>query len=376
MKFTIDIAGAKTALDASGVVLNCNTQVQEILKSYMIEASEDGVLILGTDLEIALIARQPADIQETGSVLVSGKKLTDIIRYASGETLTFETKDDKITISSATGHSVLLTQPTGEYPNVEDFDESKEFVTLNRGQFISALQRVLFSVCEDETRRALNAVSINNDRFISTDGKMVSIFLSPIPIPLENIIIPQRSIAPLIRVLSKFDDETFKFQDTKTFYYFKLGNTVFSIRKVTLKFPEDKLINIVSKTREGNSVKARFNRQSMIGAIERVRLNASDESKAIFLGITNGDTVIKSQDELGNYSVEHITTSLEGEVQRVDIFFNWLNLLDALKASNAESLEAHFSVKNADKSPMYIGEQNLECVLLPIEMSFNQESLD
>lgn len=376
MKFTIDIAGAKTALDASGVVLNCNTQVQEILKSYMIEASKDGVLILGTDLEIALIARQPADIQETGSVLVSGKKLTDIIRYASGESLTFETKDDKITISSATGHSVLLTQPTDEYPNVEDFDESKEFVTLNRGQFISALQRVLFSVCEDETRRALNAVSINNDRFISTDGKMVSIFLSPIPIPLENIIIPQRSIAPLIRVLSKFDDETFKFQDTKTFYYFKLGNTVFSIRKVTLKFPEDKLINIVSKTREGNSVKARFNRQSMIGAIERVRLNASDESKAIFLGITNGDTVIKSQDELGNYSVEHITTSLEGEVQRVEIFFNWLNLLDALKASNAESLEAHFSVKNADKSPMYIGEQNLECVLLPIEMSFNQESLD
>ena len=376
MKFTIDIAGAKTALDASGVVLNCNTQVQEILKSYMIEASKDGVLILGTDLEIALIARQPADIQETGSVLVSGKKLTDIIRYASGESLTFETKDDKIAISSATGHSVLLTQPTDEYPNVEDFDESKEFVTLNRGQFISALQRVLFSVCEDETRRALNAVSINNDRFISTDGKMVSIFLSPIPIPLENIIIPQRSIAPLIRVLSKFDDETFKFQDTKTFYYFKLGNTVFSIRKVTLKFPEDKLINIVSKTREGNSVKARFNRQSMIGAIERVRLNASDESKAIFLGITNGDTVIKSQDELGNYSVEHITTSLEGEVQRVEIFFNWLNLLDALKASNAESLEAHFSVKNADKSPMYIGEQNLECVLLPIEMSFNQESLD
>lgn len=376
MKFTIDIAGAKTALDASGVVLNCNTQVQEILKSYMIEASKDGVLILGTDLEIALIARQPADIQETGSVLVSGKKLTDIIRYASGESLTFETKDDKITISSATGHSVLLTQPTDEYPNVEDFDESKEFVTLNRGQFISALQRVLFSVCEDETRRALNAVSINNDRFISTDGKMVSIFLSPIPIPLENIIIPQRSIAPLIRVLSKFDDETFKFQDTKTFYYFKLGNTVFSIRKVTLKFPEDKLINIVSKTREGNSVKARFNRQAMIGAIERVRLNASDESKAIFLGITNGDTVIKSQDELGNYSVEHITTSLEGEVQRVEIFFNWLNLLDALKASNAESLEAHFSVKNADKSPMYIGEQNLECVLLPIEMSFNQESLD
>lgn len=376
MKFTIDIAGAKTALDASGVVLNCNTQVQEILKSYMIEASKDGVLILGTDLEIALIARQPADIQETGSVLVSGKKLTDIIRYASGESLTFETKDDKITISSATGHSVLLTQPTDEYPNVEDFDESKEFVTLNRGQFISALQRVLFSVCEDETRRALNAVSINNDRFISTDGKMVSIFLSPIPIPLENIIIPQRSIAPLIRVLSKFDDETFKFQDTKTFYYFKLGNTVFSIRKVTLKFPEDKLINIVSKTREGNSVKARFNRQSMIGAIERVRLNASDESKAIFLGITNGDTVIKSQDELGNYSVEHITTSLEGEVQRVEIFFNWLNILDALKASNAESLEAHFSVKNADKSPMYIGEQNLECVLLPIEMSFNQESLD
>lgn len=375
MKFSIDIAGAKTALDASGVVLNCNAQVQEVLKNYLIQADKDGVLILGTDLEIALIARQNATIEETGSVLVPGKKLSDIIRYASGEKLKFETEGDKLTISSATGHTVLLTQPTDEYPNVEDFDESKEFVTLNRAQFIAALHRVLFSVCDDETRRALNAISINNDRFISTDGKMVSIFISPIKLPINNVIIPQRSIAPLIRVLSKFEDETFKFQDTKTFYYFKLGNTVFSIRKVTIKFPEDKLIKLVSDSKASNTEVVKFNRQALIGAIERVRLNASEESKAIYLGISKSDTVIKSQDELGNYSVEKIPSSLQGESQGAGVFFNWLNLLDCLKAMNAESVEAHFKKSSPEKSGMFIGESNLEAVLLPIEMQFNQADL-
>lgn len=375
MKFSINIAAARKAFEASGVVLNCNTSTNEILSNYLIQADKDGVLILGTDLEIALIARQKAQIEEFGSVLVPGKKLSDIIRYASGDSLAFETKDNKVTISSATGHSVLLTQSIDEYPEVEDFDDEKEFITLNRAQFIAALQRVLFSVCEDETRRALNAISITNDRFISTDGKMVSIFISPIKLPLNDVIIPQRSIAPLIRVLSKFDDENFKFQNTKTFYYFKLGNTVFSIRKVTIKFPDEKLIKLVSTTKDKNTTVVKFNRQAIIGAIERARLNANEDSKAIYLGITNGSTTLKAQDEIGNYSVEKVPSSLEGDASKVEVFFNWLNLLDALKASNAESIEVHFAPAHAERSPMYMGEPNLECVLLPIEMSFNQNEV-
>jgi DNA polymerase-3 subunit beta len=377
MKFTIDIAKAKTALEASSVVLSANAQIQEILKNYMIQADSNGVLILGTDLELALIARQSAKIEEPGSCLVSGKKLSDIIRYASGKTLTFETSADKITVSSSTGKSVLLSRSTEEFPNVEDFDETQPYVSLNRAQFIAALHRVLFAVCEDETRRMLNAVSINNDRYIATDGKMVSVFLSPIKLPLENIIIPQRSIAPLIRVLSKFDTEEFKFQDTKTFMYFKLGDTVFSVRKVTIKFPEEKLLKLVSSAKENNAVKAKFNRSALIGAIERVRINSNEESHAIYLGIENGKTVIKAQDEFGNYSIESIPSSLEGgSLSKVEIFFNWLNLLDVLKAMNSESIDARFAAEKTSKSSMFIGESNLEAVLLPIETSFNQADLN
>ena len=241
-----------------------------------------------------------------------------------------------------------------------------------------ALNRVLFSVCEDETRRALNAVSINNDRFISTDGKMISIFTSPIKLGLENVIIPQRSIAPLIRVLSKFETETFDFQNQaeQPFMYFKIADTVFSIRKVTIKFPESRLSKLVSDTKENNTVKAKFNRTAMIGAIERVRLNANEDSRAIYFCFEKNSCVLKTQDEFGNYSVEKIPASLDSQdTDKVEVFYNWLNILDCLKAMNGEGVDARFAVKSPNKSPMYIGESTIDAVILPIETAFQADTL-
>ncbi len=375
MKFTIKIADAKTALEAATVVLNANSNVQEILKSYLIQADDKGVLIQGTDLEIAMIARQTSTVEEQGSVLVDGKKLSDIIRYASGEDLVFETADDKITIKSATGKSVLVTCPTDEYPKIDNFHEDEEFATVNRQQFIAALETVLFSVCEDETRRALNAVSIKDNQFVSTDGKMIAIYTSPVPFPIPETLIPQRSLAPLLRVLKKYNTETLSFQDTKAFYYFKIGADVFSIRKVNLQFPLPRLKTLIAKSKEGNTVKVGFNRTALIGAIERIRLNASPDSHAIYLGITNGKTIIKTQDGFGNYSTEELASTLDSEdVKKVDIFFNWLNLLDVLKAMSGDKVDCRFNVKYG-KSPLYLGEANLDAVLLPIEQTFQQEAL-
>jgi DNA polymerase-3 subunit beta len=376
MKFSIKIADAKNALEAASVVLNTNTQIQEVLKNYMIQADENGVLFLGTDLEIAMLARQKSTVESSGSVLVDGKKLSDIIRYASGETLDFEIVNDKLEIRSATGKSSLLTRTSEEYPKVDDFDNSHPFSTINRQQFIQSLEKVTFAVCEDETRRALNAIQIKDNQFVSTDGKMVAVFTNPVKFDLPEVLIPQRSITPLLRVLKKFDAEEIKFQEARAFYYFKIGENSFSIRKVTVQFPLEKVKEIINKAKDNNKIKVEFNRTSLISAIERVRLNASADTHALYLGITNGKTTLKSQDGFGNYSVEQIPSTLVGdeEVSQVDIFFNWLNLMDVLKAMSGDKVSVQFA-KKYQKSAMYLGEQNLDAVLLPIESSFDYQAL-
>lgn len=378
MEFTISIEKAKKALEASSVVLSTNTQIQEVLKNYLIQATDGDVLILGTDLEIAMLAHQSCDVKETGTVLVDGKKLSDIIRYASGETLHFKTDDDgKLNIRHQTGKWTLLTRAADEFPQVEDFDEEKEFKTISRAQFVQALQRVSHSVCEDETRRALNAVSIKDNQFMSTDGKMVTVFVPPVKIDICDTLIPQRSLTPLVRVLNRFEDETFKFQDSKAFYYFKIGGNTFSIRKVNIEFPAKRTLQILESAKASNTVEVKFNRAAIVSAIERVRLNAQQDSKAIYLGITNGVTTIKTVDEFGNYSIETLKSELKDsneKVSKVEIFFNWVNLFEVLKAMTSEVVVMKFDT-NYNKKPLYIGELSLDSILLPIEMSFNQEDL-
>ena len=376
MKFRIGIAEAKAAFESSAVVLSSDSKIQDVLKNSLVQADPEGVLIQGTDLEIAMISRQQAYITEPGAVLIDTKRLSDIIRYASGEFLEFETTENSVVIRSATGKASLLSRDINDFPKVEDFDESKPFSTIARVQFIQAIQKVLFSVCEDETRRAINGLKINNNTFISSDGKMISVYKSIIPFDLQNVLLPQRAIAALLRILKASDEEVFKFQDSTAFYYFKLGNTVFSIRKVTIQFPEDLLINKVSQAKAANTASFRFDRIALISAIERVRLNASSDSNAIFLGIGESETNLKSKDNFGNFSVEKLPSEKLSEATSVSVFFNWVNLLDALKAMVSEKITLSFSVKNAERSPLFIGEDSLDVVLLPIEMAFDASSLN
>lgn len=378
MKFTIGLNEAKKALESSSVILSADAKIQDVLKNSLIQADDKGLLIQGTDLEIAMISRQPIEMQEAGSVLVDTKKLSDIIRYSSGETLSFETVDNatsgqSISIRTITGKTQLLTRSTDDFPKIEDFDPEKPYISVPRVQFIQAIQKVIFSVCEDETRRSINGLKINDNCFISTDGKSISIYKSIIPFDLKNVLLPQRAIQALIRILKESSEEVFLFQDAKNFYYFKLGNTVFSIRKVTIDFPEERLLAICNKTKEENKAKFTFGRIGLISAIERVRLNAAQDSNAIYFGIDGTSSILKSKDSFGNFSIETLTNSAESEdASKAEAFFNWINLLDALKAMTAENVTLSFASKDQAKKPLFMGEESLSVVVLPIEMAFNQ----
>ena len=370
MKFTISLDKAKKAL-ATSVVLNGN-QIQEVLKNYLIQADERGVLIIGTDLEIALLLRSEADITEQGAVLVDGKQLNDIINYSTGQSLTFETGENNLTISSATGKSVLLTRSTEDYPKIDDFDDSLESVKLPRVPFIAAMQHVVSTVCEDETRRQINAVCIDSSEFISTDGKMVSIFKSTVPFALSNVLIPQKSLAAFFRVLKASSEEFFQFQETKQFYYFKLGTQTLSIRRLNIQFPTDRLRGLVTKTKETNSVNYTVGKVAIVSALERARLTAN-ESRAVFVNCLKDKMELKTADGFGNYSVESLQLKSDHD-KEISAFFNWINLLDLANSFSSENIALSFSEKAPDRSPLFLGESTFSAVILPVEMSFNPQA--
>ena len=76
MKFTIRRESFQQGLAAVGASIPTRTTLP-VLSNILLEANSDGVQMSGTDLDIAVSLRAPAQVEEAGSLTVPAKKLQD-----------------------------------------------------------------------------------------------------------------------------------------------------------------------------------------------------------------------------------------------------------------------------------------------------------
>ena len=79
MKFTITRQNLHNGLAAVSASIPSKTTLP-VLSNILFEAREDGIWMSGTDLDVAVRVRVPADVAETGSLTAPGKKLQEITR--------------------------------------------------------------------------------------------------------------------------------------------------------------------------------------------------------------------------------------------------------------------------------------------------------
>ena len=78
MKFSLDLSAFAEAL---GVVGKASTgkHIRPILANILIHTGEGEIRLVGTDMEIMVIARIPATIERPGHFTIPAKLLTDIV---------------------------------------------------------------------------------------------------------------------------------------------------------------------------------------------------------------------------------------------------------------------------------------------------------
>lgn len=63
-----------------------------ILSNILLEASENTLTVIATDLEVALKATYPAKVERPGSITLSAKKLYEIVKELPDSEIAFATK--------------------------------------------------------------------------------------------------------------------------------------------------------------------------------------------------------------------------------------------------------------------------------------------
>ena len=103
MKFDVEKSALIEPLQRVVNVLE-RRQTLPILSHVLIECSESGIVLVGTDQEIELSARIPidnVDVSGVGAVTVPGRKLLDIVRHLSeGAVISCEAEADRFVLRS------------------------------------------------------------------------------------------------------------------------------------------------------------------------------------------------------------------------------------------------------------------------------------
>ena len=343
------------------------------LQGIKLDVEEDQVVITTSNSDISIkieLKDSSLEVEETGSVLVPGKYLLEIVRKLDGQTVKMSHVEDNLLNIEADHSDITLNLlELEDYPNLV-FKLKKDFIKVNVRTLKTIIRQTAFATSTIENRPILTGV------YFSIDGKKLtgvatdSYRLSQKTIALDNsydsmsVIIPGRSLEELMKILeNNQDDVEVHFDQNRVL--FKYNNVLFHSRLLEGNYPEtSKLIP------QEYPVQIKFNKEQLITAIERASLLSSrDGQNAIVkLNVRADDAVEISSNspEIGRV-LEEVYPVDEIKGSTLKIAFSSKYMLEALKVFNSSEVTVKFT---GEIRPFVLGgeyDEDMLQLILPVK---------
>ena len=146
-----------------------------ILSNVLIQASNGGLSLTTTDLDVGVRCRVEADVTRTGSTTLPARKLFSILKEVPAAEIEIEVDDrNAASIRCGSSYYKIMGLPEEEFPR---FPESGGGTALKIEQIVlgNMLKKTAYAVSNDETRYVLNGVfmGFKGDKItvVATDGR-------------------------------------------------------------------------------------------------------------------------------------------------------------------------------------------------------------
>jgi DNA polymerase III subunit beta len=147
-----------------------------VLQDLRVTATEDGLELIGSDLEITNRVRVPAEVEETG-VAVVPKLLGEIVRRLEQGSVTVTVTGDEAVITAGRFSTSLRLKPAEDYPRLASPDG--EGVKVDASAFAAALRQVVRAASKDDLRPILTGVLLTAHagglRLVATDSYRLAV---------------------------------------------------------------------------------------------------------------------------------------------------------------------------------------------------------
>ncbi len=132
--------------------------IMPVLLGVLIKADKKGIHLSGYDLETSGKAEVTADVKEEGTVLVSGKLLSDIARALPNKPVTFSLEGNRVSVISGSAKFALPTLSVSDYPNLPELPS--ETGRLSGDLFAEAVSQVAIAAGKDDSLPVLTGVYV------------------------------------------------------------------------------------------------------------------------------------------------------------------------------------------------------------------------
>ena len=370
MNITVSRDGLFKALQKIINVIPSKTTI-DILYNILLNIEDSKLKIVATDLEITQISWCDCKVEESGSIVLPGKLLMDILREMPDTELTFKVDSNfKISLESKFGEYKISGQNVNDYPSIPAL-ETEETIKIKNQYLKRMIEKTMYACSTDNLRPALTGVfcQIFNDsiRMVSTDGhRLVKISNSDFSSPdvQRELIVPTRALNLVARNIS--DDGEQELILGKNHVLFKFEDTLLYSRIINEPYPDYERVIPQNNTKELS-----INRDSLIASVKRVSLFSNPISYQVKLKISENKIDIYAQDiDFGGEA--HESLSCVYSSSELEIAYNANYLLDTLR--HVGTSEVRVSLESSDGPGLVFPEKQKEkeellMLVMPVRLS-------
>lgn len=345
MKIVVNTDALKVAIVKASGTIEKEDSMTPILSNFLLRIKEGKAILIGTNLELGFIGTiTGAAVEQEGEITLPADKLVAIAPQLDSSEVTFESNEHACTISCGDAQWFIHGMEPTQYPEVPDFTP-EEAITVDRLALFTALNRVSYAICEDQTRTNLMQVCIKDGMMCSSDGHRLSFV--KFAWDQDELTIPAPAVPELTKILKFSQADTVQIARSESLILFKVDDNVFSTRVSVGAFPE--VVERVLKPSDRNDKNITVSRQALVKAIRKVKITSSEENLVTLTAEPN-KVIIKAKDSIGNLCTAVLGAVWEG-AEELTINLNWQYLLDVLNVIAEDDVVLRCAIPEGNRLP-------------------------
>jgi DNA polymerase III subunit beta len=373
MKFLIDRLALRDALQRVEMAID-RKPTRPVLGGVLIEVNNDSVVLMASDLDIAVRYRiEQVQIDQPGWAVIPGRELVEIVKDFESETVSVHLKDNDLCQLHA-GEDVcdLVTMESGcdpsntpeAFPSIPVLEGTPD-LEIGKGDFMVMVASTRFATSRvQDNRFATEGVLLESKddqvTMVGTDGRRLAcihrLAVSNQQAKNRSVLLP-KVLDQILRYGQDEADEILSIYFLNNLVGFRLGNLESFGRVLDREYPN--YDNVIPK--EGKH-QVRAHRESLSKKLRLASHLTQDTAAVVRLKVTPDRMEVQSEHEGRGRASASLEVDYVGD--GLSAAFNPAFLLDGLKAAHSEQIE--LQMEDANRPAKFLLGEGFNYVVMPL----------